>query len=90
MGALNRTIFHRDSVDANTMVSITEDGKRAIDRDMIGEIKAYALMAELDQHSPQSLASLSKKSNANIYAVKREVDRLRKQGMVRTLDFRED
>lgn len=80
---------HKGKVDANAMVSITEDGKLAIDRDMVTEMKAYAILAELDQSSPQSLSSLSRQAKTDIFTIQREINRLRAQGLVRVMDFRE-
>lgn len=82
--------FRKQSVDANTMVSLTEEGKRALDQDMIKDIRAYAVISELDQHSPQSLSTLSKSAKANIYTIKSEVTRLKRQGMVSTRDYGDD
>lgn len=77
------------SVDAGTMISLTEEGKRAIDREMVQQAKDYAILSELDQHSPQSLAALSKVTGLNIMALKREAERLKRQGMIKALDFSE-
>lgn len=84
------SIFHKEQPDANAMISITEEGKQAIDSDMVSNMRHYAILAELDQHSPQSLSSLAKSAKANIYVMKKEVDMLQKQGMVRQNSFRDN
>lgn len=80
-------LFHRNEVDASIMVKLTEDGKKAIDSDSVKDMKQYAVVAALDQHSPQSMSSLAKETRLNIFLAKKTVERLQKQGMVCTVDY---
>ncbi len=81
--------FSRDSgFDAETMVSLTEEGHNALASDTVKNMKAFSILQTLDEHSPRSLSDLAKESRMNIFVTKNEVKKLKRQGMVK-IDFRD-
>jgi len=84
MGLLDR--FKKSSnLDADAQIALTEEGKRAVDRMMV-QGKGYTIVASLDEHSPRSMSNLCRENRMDIHATQHEVNKLRRQGLVRIID----
>jgi DNA-binding MarR family transcriptional regulator len=74
------------SLTGDTMVALTDDGKRMFDQMMI-KGKAHKVLAILDEHSPRSISDISRECEMNYHRIKGEVDKLRRQNMVRVFSY---
>ena len=75
-------------IPSSAMVSITDLGHRCAESDRETGI-AFAILAELDDHSPQSVAQLARSTRIDVFKVSRGVAKLVHQGKVSTTDFTE-
>ena len=75
----------RRTIGADSMCALTEDGKRAVDKQMV-EGKSWPILMTLDEHSPRSISDLSRECRIDIHQMKRQVDKLERQRMVRILE----
>ena len=73
------------AVGAESMVALTDDGKRAVDKLMADSRSLPALLA-LDEHSPRSVMDLSRECKIDLSQMKKIVFRLDKQRLVRVLE----
>ncbi len=82
--------FHHQSgfATTNSMVGITEDGKKALDRGMITG-REYPVMTALDG-STMSISNLSREAGMSPQEVERQVKGLRRQGYVAVREFNEN
>ncbi len=72
--------------EANTYVRITQEGADAVEKDQIASIKQFSILATLHEHSPESLSSLSKKSQVSINDTKDELVKLKKARLVQLVE----
>lgn len=80
----------RETIDASTMVSITETGKKALNEAQIRDMRWDRMLTELDQHSPQPLGSLSRNSQMNINVGNKVAQSMRRAGLIRFVDFNKE
>lgn len=75
--------------DANTQVSITEQGKAEIDGDMVRGA-SWQVLATLDQHSPRTVSNIARETRQDLHRTSKTVQMLRQQQLVRVNDFSGD
>jgi len=85
MNILDKFRPEKRTIGSETMVALTEDGKRAVDK-QIADAKAWPVLMALDEHSPRSVSDLSRECRIDIHQMKRLVSKLERQRMVRTLE----
>ena len=85
MNVLDKFRPQRQTIGTDSMCALTEDGKRAVDKQM-SDAKAWPVLMSLDEHSPRSVGDLSRECRIDIHQMKRLVDKLERQRMVRILE----
>ena len=70
------------SISGQTMLSLTETGKSAVDKMVIGNKTSQAILFSLDEHSPQSISSIVKDSRLSYHEVKKKAIQLARQGYI--------
>jgi len=85
MNVLDKFRPERHTIGADSMVALQEDGKRAVDK-QISDAKAWPVLVSLDEHSPRSVSDLSRECRIDIHQMKRLVQKLERQRMVRILE----
>lgn len=79
----------QQQVKASTVVGITESGKREAER-YISKGDDFAVLASLDEKSPQSMSQLAEDTHLSFSDVVQRVKRLSKQGYVRLVGMDRD
>lgn len=74
---------NRGKVMADSMVALTESGKKRIEDIGYGTSVLARIMVALHGHQPQSVRELAQENQFDLDAVKSGVDILRKQGLVK-------
>lgn len=77
-----------NKVTANTGVAITENGKR-IAQQYTTRGPNFAILAELDEKSPQTISELTQRLNMDTNEIKKRVDILENQRLVQYTGGRE-
>jgi hypothetical protein len=86
MGFLDGIKKKRSFIKASAMVSITQSGETAADSDT-EQGDSYTILAKLSDRSPQSVSSIARESNFDVFRTSRGVEKLAKQGKVNVSDF---
>lgn len=78
MGLFNRRLH----LSKDTMVGITEQGKRTAER-VLAKGRMFAILSLLNDHSPRTISDISTGTQIEVEEVKRRVKVLAGQGYVR-------
>jgi hypothetical protein len=79
----------KPSVAASSMVSITENGHKAVDGDMeTGD--GFAVLSILDEHSPMSVSGIARTSRVDVFRTGKIVEKLRNQGKVSVSEYSDE
>jgi len=71
-----------DKVMASSMLSITEEGKKAMQQDSVQDNVARDVLSKLEEHSPQSISCIANEMGINTDEVKGRVEIMARQGLV--------
>lgn len=67
-------------VSSDTMIGITPEGKKQVE---FAKGSTYAILAGLDERSPQTINGLAEDKGLNVAEVKSRVERLARMGLLR-------
>ena len=73
-------------LSGQSMLGLTEQGKSCVDKMYVNGKASRAIMYSLDEHSPQSLSSITKDSGLSFHEVKKKAVQLGRQGYIQQTD----
>jgi len=71
-----------DKVTASSMLSITEDGKNAIQQDSVQDNVAREVLSKLEEHSPKQMVDIANETGIDTDEIKGRVEIMARHGLV--------
>jgi len=74
--------FPSRDIKANEYLAITPKGRDLLDKEEISSMHEIEVLTALNEHSPETLAGISKHSDTNIFEFKEAVKHLKSKGLI--------